>query len=278
MADGIALSAAPATAVEIGIEHGKINTADASPVDPGHYEIEASFSFTGAKQFWDASGHTHDRGLFQEQNIGLSFRAGLVDNFDIAVSGAYSWLKDEDNNFDEDAGMVGPSTGDGVTDIEVSGRYRFYNNAERHLEIAYIAGVSIPTGNNSDRDGIGTSQGFWSFNQTLVASKDWERWTLNGDIGFSLPIGNKRENARGLFSIDLALGYQILPWLQPELELNYSHDYLADTDHAQMLAMTAGLVMPINETLRMNIGVQQGVWGENADKATSLCATVKFAF
>ncbi|MCL2791369.1 MAG: transporter [Desulfobulbus sp.] len=278
MTDDAVSETAPAAAEEITIEHGKINTADASPVDPGHYEIESSFSFTRAKRSWDASGDIHGRGLLREQNINLSVTVGLIENVDIAVSGGYSWIRDNDHNFDEHAGIMGPFTGHDFTDMEVSGRYRFYCNEEQRLEIAYIAGVTIPTGSSSDRDDIGTSQEFWSFNQTLVATKDWDRWTLNGDIGYSLPIGSERENARGSLNIDLALGYHILSWLQPEVELNYSHDFMKDEHDAQTLAITAGLVMPFNETLRVMIGVQQGVWGENADKATALCAAVKFAF
>ena len=269
---------APAAEEEIAIEHGKINTADASPVDPGHYEIEASYAFTRATQSWNTSGHSQDRGLFREQDIGLSVTVGVVENLDVAVSGGYSWIKDEDNNFDEDAGLLGPTTGNNFADMEVSGRYRFYNNERQHLEIAYIAGVTIPTGSDSDRDDIGTSQEFWSFDETLVATKDWDRLTLNGDVGFSLPFGSKRENARGTLNLDLALGYQILSWLQPEVELNYSRDYVQDEDDAQTLAVTAGLVMPINDLLRVNIGIQQSLWGENADDATTVCAAVKFAF
>lgn len=263
---------------EISVEHGKINTADASPVDPGHFELEPSFAYTRSERFWDESGHSHGRGLYREQNIGLSFTAGLVDNVDVNINGGYSWLKDNDNDFDGDGELTGPFRGEDFTDLEVSGRYRFYNNEERHLEIAYIAGVTIPTGNSSDQNEIGTSQEYWSFNQTLVATKDWGRWTLNGDIGFALPIGSKRENARGSFNADLALGYQALPWLQPEVELNYGHEMLTDEDDEQVLAVTAGLVMPINDTLRVNVGVQQGLWGENTDKSTTLVTAVKLAF
>jgi len=268
--------AAQADSEEIEIEHGKINTADASPVDPGRFELESTLAYTRATRAWSASGNAHGRGLFREQNINLSFTAGLADNFDVAISGGYSWLKDNDNEFD--SGLAGPFRGESFTDLEVSGRYRFYHNQERHLELAYIAGVTIPTGSDSDRDEIGTSQEFWSFNQTLVATKDWGQWTLNGDIGFALPLGNKRHNARGTFNADLALGYQALPWLQPEVELNYSHDYLVDEDNAQTLAVTIGLVMPINDSLRVNVGIQRGVWGENADQATTVLAAVKFAF
>lgn len=261
----------------LAIEHGKINTADASPVDPGHFEIEPSFSATSSKRYWDNSGNSHGRGLYREHNLGLSATAGVVDNLDVNISTGYSWLKDNENDFDDYEELLGPFRGDDFTDLEVSGRYRFYKNDEQHLEIAYIAGMTIPTGSNSDRDEIGTSQEFWSFNQTLVMTKDWGRWTFNGDLGFALPIGNKRENARGTWNADIAVGYQVLPWLQPEVELNYSQDLLENADNAQVLAVTAGLVMPINETLRVNVGVQQGLWGENTDKATTFVTAAKFA-
>jgi len=275
----ISVPSGEASPDEITVEHSKINTADASPVDPGHYEIEPSYSFTSARRFWNGSGNIHSRGgLFQEQNINVSVTRGLVENADVNVSGGYSWLRDNSNNFDEDAGFMGPSTGSNFTDLAVSGRYRFYNNEKQHLEIAYIAGVTIPTGSSSDKDDIGTSQEYWSFDQILVASKDWGQWTLNGDVGFSLPIGNKRRDARGSLIADLALGYQILPWLQPEVELNYGHDYLHGEGDAQTFAVTIGLVMPLNDTWRVNIGIQQGVWGENADKATTGSVSVKYAF
>ncbi|MDR2550251.1 MAG: transporter [Desulfobulbus sp.] len=259
-------------------EHAKLNTADASPLDPGHYELEPSFAYTHSERSWDGGGHAHGRGLFREQRLALSFLAGLVEDVDLNIKGGYSWLKDNDNDFDPNDGMAGPSRGADFTDLDIKGRYRFYNNPQRHLAFAYIAGVTIPTGSDSDRDDIGTSQEYWSFNQTLALTKDWGRWTANGDIGYALPIGNKRANARGTLVTDLAVGYQVFHWLQPEVELNYSHDYLEGEDDAQTLAVTAGLLMPYNATWRVNIGVQQGIWGENADKATKVLTAVKFAF
>ena len=268
------ISAASAQAV---IEHGKINTEDASPVDPGHFEIEPFFWYTRGKHFWDNSGHSQTRGSMHEVGAGLSVTAGLVENLDVNLSVGYSWLKDDDNDFDGDDGFLGPTSGRDFGDLDFSGRYRFYDNEEQRLQIAYIVGTTIPTGSNSDRDAIGTSQEFWSFNQTLVASKDWDRWTVNVDVGYALPLGNKREDARGTLHTNVALGYQVLPWLQPEVELNYSRDYLENED-AQVLAATIGLVMPLNDLLRVNVGVQQGLWGENAEKATTMVTAVMFAF
>ena len=263
---------------EAAVEHGKINTADASPVDPGHYEIEASYTYAESKRFWDNDGDSHVRGLAREQIMGLAVTVGIIENVDVALGGSYMWLKDNDNDFDQDDAELGPVTGNDFADLDLSARYRFYQNKEQSLELAYIGGLTVPTGTSADGTALGTSQEFWSFNQTLVASKDWGQWTANVDIGYALPLGNKRENARGTFSADLAVGYQVLPWLQPEVELNYGYDLMTDEDDAKAGAVTVGLVMPVSEQLRVNLGLQQGLWGENSDKATVLSAAVKGAF
>ncbi len=260
------------------VEHGKINTPDASPVDPGHFEIESSYGYSHSKRFWGNDGHTHTRNLAREQELGLSATIGIAENIDVSVGGSYVWLKDKDNDFDADGPEFGPTSGHDFGDLEVSGRYRFFESKENSFELAYIGGVTIPTGSDSSRDEMGTSQEFWSFNQTLVASKDWGKWTANADIGYALPLGNKRENARGCFNADVAVGYQYLPWLQPEIELNYGHDFLTAEEDSDVLAATIGLVMPVNDQYRVNLGVQQGLWGRNADKATALFAAVKRAF
>jgi hypothetical protein len=275
---GSASAVVQETGEDAGPEHGKINTPDASPVDPGHFEIESSYAYLHSKRFWNNSGNTHTRGLLREQSLGLTVTAGVIENFDVAVGGSYVWVKDKDNDFDPDDAELGPQNGHDFGDLEMSGRYRFFESKEQSLSLAYIGGFTIATGSSSSREEIGTSQEFSSFNQTLVASKDWGKWTANADVGYALPFGDKRENARGTFNADVAVGYQYRPWLQPVIELNYGHDFLSDENDAQVLAITAGLVMPINERLRVNLGVQQGVWGRNNDKETTLSVAVKLAF
>jgi len=263
---------------EAGPEHGKINTADASPVDPGHVEIEASLASTHADRFWGNNGKSHARGRAKELVLGLAATAGVAADVDVTMSGSYAWLEDDDNDFDPDDGVLGPRRGHDWGDLDLSGRYRFFESEAHHLELAYIGGVTLPTGSDASRKEIGTSQEFWSFNQTLVASKDWGQWTANAAVGYSLPLGEKRQGERGSFNADAAVGYQLLPWLQPEMELNYGHDFHASEDDREILAVTAGLVMPVNDRLRVNAGVQQGLWGRNTDKVTCLLVAVKLAF
>ena len=52
-----------------------------------------------------------------------------------------------------------------------------------------------------------------------------------------------------MFTADAALGYQLRPWLQPEIEVNYCSYFFQEEENGQQLAVTGGLVMPVNETL-----------------------------
>lgn len=250
---------------------------DASPVDPGRFEIESIYAYNSANRSWDNNGNNYARGFLSEHSASMSLTAGLVKNLDVAISSSYNWLRDKSNDYDGD-GNPGPTTGNGIGDTGISARYRFIQSEAYSLDVAYIGGFTIPTGERSEASHLGASQEYWSLNQTLVASKDWGKWTANADAGFSLPFGDRKGAARGALNADLGVGYQILPWLQPEAELNYARDFVANADDAETLAVTAGLVMPICDRLRVNAGVQQAVWGRNADKTTVYSLAAKIAF
>ena len=259
-------------------EHGKISTADASPVDPGRFEVESSYFYSRARRCWDDDGDSRRREPTREHCVGLSVTAGVWENLDLNVSSCYRWVRDDENDYDEDDSELGPRSGDHFGDLKFGGRYRFLKNDEHNLEMAYIAGFTAPTGSGNCRQEIGTSQEFWSLNQSLVVTKDWGCWTANAEAGYSLPFGENRDNSRGVLSGNLAAGYQVLSWLQPELELNYSREYLDRGDEPEVLAGTAGLVMPLNDRLRVNFGVQEELWGRNTDQATSFFLGIKWAF
>jgi len=259
-------------------EHAKINTPDPSPVDPGSAEFEVSYGYSQSKHLWDDNRSVHARGLTREHAAFFALTVGIVDNVDVFISSNYKWLKDKENDFDEDDGWTGPETGDGFGDLDLAAKYRFWEDTDRGLEAAYIGGFTAPTGRRADIREMGTSQEYWTFNQTLTGVKDWGRWTANLDAGFALPFGSRKGSARGSFNADAAIGYQILPWLQPEVELNFSHDFVADAGDAQILAVTGGFVMPVHDNLRLSLGVQQGMWGRNADRTTSVTAAATLMY
>jgi hypothetical protein len=254
----------------LAIEHAKLGTADASPVDPRHVELEFGTSGTWGRHAWDADGDVHGRGSVREQALGLAVTVGVVENLDVGVGLDYLWLHDDDSD--------SATTGNGIGDLAVGGRYRFFSSEKQGIEAAWITGVVAPTGSRSDEHELGCSQEFWSWDNSLVLTKDWTCWTMNGEVGWSQPFGEKRGDDRGTLSANHATGYQLLPWLQPVVELNCAHELDVGADDATLVAVTAGLVMPLNDCLRLNLGVQQGIWGENADRATTAMLAVKVGF
>ncbi len=75
----------------------------------------------------------------------------------------------------------------------------------------------------------------------MVLTKDWARWTMNGEVNWSQPFGEKRGDDRGTLAANLATGYQLLPWLQPEIGLNYGREFDAGEDDGTGVAVTKAL-------------------------------------
>ena len=53
------------------------------------------------------------------------------------------------------------------------------------------------------------------------------------------------------------------------MELNYAHDFVSEGDDADVLAVTAGVIMPLGANWRVDAGVQIGVAGRNADRGVT---------
>lgn len=157
-------------------------------------------------------------------------------------------------------------------------RYRFFHREEINLELAWISGLTVPSGSRSDGSRLGTGQECWSWENALVLTKDWGKWTVNGELGYSLPFGDGRGTARGSLFAHAALGYQVLPWLQPEVEIHYSKDFVSEGEAGQGLAVTTGLVLPVHERLRIQGGGQWDLWGRNTDQGLRLVFAVKTVF
>jgi len=266
-----ALGSTPDVAEAPEREHAKLNTEDASPVDPGHFEFELAYSFTQAGRQFDNRWDTTRRRYTREHAFEIGLTCGIVENLDAGVGIGLVDVYDRDNDhYEDDENHTGPHYGTGISDVAVSAKWRFYHNERLKLEVAYLPGVTIPAGNRSDGNRIGPSQEFWSFDQRISVSKDFlKRWTMNADFGFSLPFGEKRREARGTFDANAAVGYQLLDWIQPEVEVNYAHDTVRAEPDADVIAVTVGVILPIAEHWRIDAGVQQVVSARNADKSTS---------
>ena len=62
----------------------------------------------------------------------------------------------------------------------------------------------------------------------------------------------------------MAIGYQLTFWFQPEVEFNYSHDRVASPGgDSELFALTVGAILNLSSSLRLDLGVQQALYGRN---------------
>jgi hypothetical protein len=135
----------------------------------------------------------------------------------------------------------------------------------------------MPTGVQATPDRLGTSRGTWSAGGALLASADWGRFTAGAELGFSTPLGAPDGNDVGLLVCNAALGYQALPWLQPEVELNYQHEVETGPERDErVLWATAALVVPV-DAVRLMVGARLPIWRDTA-AGPMVTAAVKYAF
>ncbi len=215
---------------------------------------------------WTRTG----RPLLREREFGIGIGYGLVENVDIGIGLGYADVLDHDTD---------QRHGHGLADLEIAAKWRFYYDEDARLEVAYIPAVVLPVGRHETDRRLGITDDFASVYNGIAVSKDWTgRATSNFDAGFNCPVGGgDRDGYRGTFNADAAFGYHVLPWLQPEVELNYAHDFCRGSD-GDFIAVTAGFIICCHDHVRADIGYQQAILGRNTDRTGGGMAGVTLCF
>jgi len=257
------------------LEHGKISTADATPVGRHAMEIELSYGPTWTRSGFGGFERT---GPSQTHPVELAFTYGIRDDLDLTITMGYGTAYDAHYRHDPGDSIAGPTHGDGHTDDAVSLRWRFLQEGAAALDLALVSGFVVPTGARASVDSVGLSRECWSWDSALVLSMDLGRWTGNLELGVSLLIPFEGEAYEGATLTNVAFGYHVLDWLQPELEVNYQHTFKQGSDPAEdHLALTAGLVAPFGDGYRLTAGVLQSAWGHHTIATTTAVLAFKVA-
>jgi hypothetical protein len=246
-------------------EHGKAFSCDATPVDPGGVELELAY----APWWWAAPGSVDRAG--SAHALVLAAGVGLVRDLDARVALGWSFLRERATGQAEVRGA-------GVGDTMLALRWRFLRVESPSVDLAVVGNVVVPTGTRGTPTSLGTSQEAWSLGGALVASADRGPWTANAELGWSSRLGSPGGDDLGLLVANLALGVQVAPWLQPEVELNYQHEVEGGVEpDERVLWATAGVVLPVAPA-RFVAGVRLPVWQVNAAAGPTLTAALKLAF
>jgi hypothetical protein len=272
-------------------EHSKVVTVVATPYDPGQIEFWNSYAIQGGKFAWGSNGGREHRGTSLTQRWDSMTTVGVYKDIDIAIMEGFEHLLDKENNSNEvrdlndpgtggpmEGAAEGPTHGFGWQDLGVTGHWRFYNSPEQKLEIAYVPTIFVPTGRRSNLDHIGPSQGYTSFDNAVAFTQDISRWNGTLNLGYNSPLApwERTNHLYGTAHANFAVGYQVFRWLQPEIELIFSHDFGGHGRTANLASVVLGCVMPVNDHVRFEIGVQQDVFGSNEMQTTSGIFSVAF--
>jgi hypothetical protein len=74
----------------------------------------------------------------------------------------------------------GDETASGAGDLLLGVKWRFLNNERSQFQLGTYPQVLVPTGDHSRGLGLGGS----AFVLQLIAQKNWEKWTLYGNVGY----------------------------------------------------------------------------------------------
>jgi hypothetical protein len=232
-------SASPAVA-----ETAKLITEDALTVDPGKTEVEFGYSFlTTNRTFTDGNDLAHRTTL-----AGQVLSSNATHGFSLR-----DVLQDESKEL-----------ADGLGNVTINAKWRFFESQGGGVAISWLPGFTAPFGSTDNSTKVAPGQDFWSLDNTLALTFVAERFNLNVDAGYALPIGEKRGDRRGSWIGDVAIGYQLTFWFQPEVEFNYSHDRVASPGgDSELFALTVGAILNLSSSLRLDLGVQQALYGRN---------------
>ncbi|MBX3172548.1 MAG: hypothetical protein KF760_34410 [Candidatus Eremiobacteraeota bacterium] len=254
------------------LDGSKIFTTDTSPQEPGTFSLNLQYlTSTATTEFASGGGRSLLGGGRQSQLFNLSVAAGLADNLDLTLTSGLNNLQDslqEDPDEDEFSLGGGGARGSGLTNLNASLRWRFWQDEEEGRSLAFTTGPAL----NSDLQKVGgnyqVNGTFLAWQQSLLLRQDFDPFVANLEIYYSFPLQSSEQTYRQ-FSTNMGLGWNANDWLLPVVELNYSSVTPSLNEPIESLSVTGGLILKPSEAWQFTLGVQRSVAGRNIENYTS---------
>ncbi len=285
------------------VESEMLATESAVPVEEGMVDVEIGMRYTkansGRRGAWSNNWSRSRRESFRMYEWTLSATKGIAPDTDISVETGWVDLYDRafGRTFTGDSGHHGR----GMDDLTVSVKQRIFE--EEGLSVAYMPGLTIPTGRHSNegRERFGPGQHYWSLDQRLAVTKDLDELVVSADLGYSLPFGRTRRSyqrqwgestrhstadrrskdssERGVLDANVGAVGNIGGPVRPLAELNYAHRWVSRGNDSDQIHATIGGIIELEDDLpRVKVGYQHPVAGRNAARTRRFLLSVAYAF
>jgi hypothetical protein len=250
-------------------ESAKLITEDAFTVAEGRTEVELGYQLSAFAQSFDSSSDLVGRQTSIGHAFALQATRGVSSTVDVAAGGSWSELGRDDTEAPRDE----------LGNAFAFAKWTFFVRDDQRVAFAWVPGLTAPFGVDNRDATISVGQDFYSLDNRLVFSYLTERVSINADSGYSLPVGGRRANQRGIFFADAAFGYQLEPWIQPIVEVSYSHGLVVGADgNSHLVVLGLGAVSNVSNAVRVDVGFLQGVFGRNTDSVTGFGVNFSVTF
>jgi len=192
---------------------------------------------------------------------------GMLDPLDIILDIPYLFVQQT---------QAGETTSnDGIGDITLSLKWRFYGEKEKGLKFAIKPSVTFPTGDEAKGLGFGRE----AYGITFISTFEREEWCVSANVGYlyndyGLP-SDRDAYRRDIWSASLSGQYEIFEkvWLVGEVGVLTNPNAASDTPLA---FINGGLIYELTKNVDLDIGYRYGLTKPMFDYSISGAVTIRF--
>jgi hypothetical protein len=192
---------------------------------------------------------------------------GLLDPLDVILEIPYLFLQ-------QTQGGVTTSN-DGIGDITLSLKWRFYGEKEKGLQFAVKPSVTFPTGDEAKGLGFGRE----AYGITFISTFEQEEWCVSANFGYlynDYGLQSDRETHRqDIWSASLSGQYRVIEkvWLVGEVGVLTNPNAASDTPPA---FINGGVIYELTKSVDLDMGYRYGLTKPMVDYSISGAVTIRF--
>lgn len=243
----------------------QITMWNATPIDPGTYELDYFLFSSTAHRGFDESGLTQDLSSRVSSSVTYAgFGWGVAPNVDL-------WLYTSLTPLDaDDVVEFGSRLGGSQTDFALQARWRFIDQED--FSMAFIGG---PLYQNSYTPG---GPSFLSLAGEFVLEKQLsEELSFVADSYYYVPV-ESTDSTYHQFGADVCLSWTATEWLNPVVEVNYFQALPPGGPSSESWAATVGTVLYPSDEIGLYLGYQFNFAGRNVEQFGSLITGLTASF
>jgi hypothetical protein len=220
------------------------------------FQVEATGEATYDKET-DLGGKTRETG--GEFSAIVSY--GIIDTIDVVLGIPYQWARVKVDG-------VTISDEDGVSDISLEGKWRFYD--KDRLSFALKPGITLPTGN--EERGLGAGKA--TYGMVFITTKEIKSLAFHLNLGYTRNE-NKIDERKDVWHVSLASELEVVRDLKAvaNIGIERNPDKSSHTDPAFILG---GLIYSPLENLDIDLGFKVGLTKPETDYSILAGIVLKF--